>query len=170
MILDLKPSIKQPKGFWIQGWHSWYITNRPAHIHWLCEYLSNYMPTLIWFQRNIRYLSPTKWNIKLMLISVGSPCINYKYCSIVKTSISMVSESESLYLNLCLKYKYHNLWYVFAVFWFNFCCFIFSVHNHGPMSLNHWNLISPFHWLNPSSMPCLELVLRHFRGHPCSAV
>ena len=125
MILDLKPSIKQPKGFWIQGWHSWYITNRPAHIHWLCEYFSNYMPTLIWFQRNIRYLSPTKWNIKLMLISVGSPCINHKYCSIVKTSISMVSESESLYLNLCLKYKYHNLWYVFAVFWFNFCCFIF---------------------------------------------
>ena len=41
----------------------------------------------------------------------------------MKTSISMVSESESLYLNLRL--KYHNLWYVFAVFWFNFCCFIF---------------------------------------------
>ena len=101
-----------------------------------------------------------------MLISVSSPCINHTYCSIMKTRISMVSESESLYLNLCL--KYHNLWYVFAVFGFIFCCLIFSVHNHGPMSLNHWNLISPFHWLNPSSMPCLELVLRQFRGHPCS--
>ena len=35
----------------------------------------------------------------------------------------MVSESESLYLNLRL--KYHNLWYVFAVFWFNFVASIF---------------------------------------------
>ena len=33
----------------------------------------------------------------------------------------MVSESESLYLNLCL--KCNNLWSVFAVFGFIFCCF-----------------------------------------------